>query len=455
VHIGRFSSNVPLIILQTSGDNTRQGTTVGGHSLSMQRCLRTNNGNYSAIFISQSNSALSLLALLSTYFSLIILASPFSKSTTNQKRETKLIRAGQDWNQAELQRKSSGYLLTYIIPNRQPTETTSSVCNLKQIIFLSESAWLWRYYSYMSVPSSCASCGVAENDDIKSTKCNACDLALYCSDACQELHRPEHELACKKRTAEILDELLFKQPESTHLGDCPICLLPFSTNTETVKMMACCSKSICHGCDYAIYLYETEQSLEPTCSFCRHPIPETLEGVDLNLNVKKRLAVDDPVAIRQMGLICINTVEGTGDERFYSKAVEYLTKAAELGDAQAHYQRSIFYQNGQAVEKDEEKELYHLEEAAIGGHPDARYNLGCIEAIIGRFDRAVKHFIIAANLGEVDSLKALRQCYVDGYINKEDFAAALRAYQTAVDATKSPQREAAEARRNAYQNTDS
>ncbi len=37
----------------------------------------------------------------------------------------------------------------------------------------------------------------------------------------------------------------------------------------------------------------------------------------------------------------------------------------------------------------------------------------------------------------------LKQCYTDGHVSKEDFAAALRAHQAAVDATKSPQREAA------------
>ena len=34
-------------------------------------------------------------------------------------------------------------------------------------------------------------------------------------------------------------------------------------------------------------------------------------------------------------------------------------------------------------------------------------------------------------------------CYMNGNVSKEDFAAALRAHQAAVDATKSPQREAA------------
>jgi TPR repeat protein len=99
---------------------------------------------------------------------------------------------------------------------------------------------------------------------------------------------------------------------------------------------------------------------------------------------------------------------------------------------------------GKGVEKFEKKELYHLEKAAIAGHVKARYNLGCYEENNDKMDRAVKHYIIAASLGDDDSLKELREQYVDGNISKEDFAAALRAHQAAVDATKSPQREAAE-----------
>ena len=86
-----------------------------------------------------------------------------------------------------------------------------------------------------------------------------------------------------------------------------------------------------------------------------------------------------------------------------------------------------------------------MEEAAIGGHPNARHSLACYEGRNGRIDRAVKHFIIAANLGHDDSFKALKLLYANGDVSKEDFAAALRAHQAAVDATKSPQREAAEA----------
>ena len=56
----------------------------------------------------------------------------------------------------------------------------------------------------------------------------------------------------------------------------------------------------------------------------------------------------------------------------------------------------------------------------------------------------MKHYIIAANQGHNHSVEMLKQGYKSGSVSKEDFAAALRAHQAAVDATKSPQRDAAE-----------
>jgi TPR repeat protein len=102
------------------------------------------------------------------------------------------------------------------------------------------------------------------------------------------------------------------------------------------------------------------------------------------------------------------------------------------------------YCNGDGVEKDEKKYIYHMEEAAIGGHFVARHNLGIEEGRNGNFERATKHFIIAANLGWNDSLKALRHLYADGHASKEEYAGALRGYQAALDAAKSPEREEAE-----------
>eukprot|EP00984_Skeletonema_dohrnii_P010169 scaffold3956_cov78-Skeletonema_dohrnii-CCMP3373.AAC.1 len=88
--------------------------------------------------------------------------------------------------------------------------------------------------------------------------------------------------------------------------------------------------------------------------------------------------------------------------------------------------------------------IYHLEEAAIGGHPIARNNIGVIEMRCGRLRRALKHYIIAAKLGNDASLENLKSRYREGLVSREDFAAALRGHQAAVSATKSPQREMAE-----------
>jgi tetratricopeptide (TPR) repeat protein len=282
--------------------------------------------------------------------------------------------------------------------------------------------------------SFCASCGITECDDIKLKKCTACKSVRYCGVKCQKNHRPQHKRACKKRAAELRDELLFKQPESSHHGDCPICMIPLPLDDEKSIMMSCCSKVVCDGCAHANKIREMQAKSEEKCPFCRELLPTTDEEEEEN--VMKRIEANDPVAMREQGIECYKK----GD---YSSAVEYYTKAAVLGDTEAHYQLSICYCLGHGIEKDEKKEVFHLEEAAIGGHPIARYNLGCHEGSNGVIERAIKHWIIAANLGDDGAIKELRRQYTQGTINKENFAAALRAHQAAADATKSPQREAA------------
>ncbi len=105
-------------------------------------------------------------------------------------------------------------------------------------------------------------------------------------------------------------------------------------------------------------------------------------------------------------------------------------------DADAHYRLALLYENGKGVEKDEEKEIYHLEEAVISGHPTARGILGCNELTKGNAERAVRHGIIAAGQGHGDSIKALMAIFKVGLVEKDDLAAALRAHQAAVDANQ-------------------
>ena len=279
--------------------------------------------------------------------------------------------------------------------------------------------------------SCCALCGIAEIvDDIKLKDCDGCDLVRYCSDDCQIVHQSEHEEECKKRAAELRDELLFRQPESTHMGDCPICCLPLPFELNDSTLMWCCSKTFCNGCRQEL------EARERRCPFCRRAYVKTYEESEEQR--MKRVEANDPAALRQEGA----TQLGKGE---YQSAFEYYTKAAAMGDAEAHCRLARFSVEGQGVEKDEEKEVYHLEEAAIGGHPEARYYLGCYEwGYNNNAERAVKHLIIAATLGDNDSLKMLMIAFKEGLVSKDELAAVLRAQQAAVDATKSPQRKAAE-----------
>jgi TPR repeat protein len=208
--------------------------------------------------------------------------------------------------------------------------------------------------------------------------------------------------------------------------------------------MSCCSQLICNGCDLANSKREIEAGLEERCAFCREPL--TISKEEGNKRRMKRIKKNCPVAIRQMGFKWL-------DEGDYETAFEYWTKAAELGDADAHYNLSVMYDKELGVEKNEKKnekkQMYHLEEAAMKGHPAARNNLGVVEGNNGRHERARKHFIIAANLGYHDSLNGLRRLYELGYASKEDYADALRAYQAAVVAAKSKEREEGEEARKA------
>jgi TPR repeat protein len=281
----------------------------------------------------------------------------------------------------------------------------------------------------------CAGCGVKEDDDIKLKKCTACYQVRYCGVKCQKEHWSKHKKECKKRAAELRDEILFKQPESSHLGDCPICFLPLSFDQSKSSLMPCCSKLLCKGCLYADAMREKGGRFEHKCPFCRHPSPKSEE--EAIANYMKRAEANDPIAMLQMGI-------HHHKERDYIRAFDFLSKAAKLGNLDAHQHLGIMYCGGHGVEKDMKKSFFYFEKASIGGLAEARHNLAVIEGKNGRYDRAMKHFIIAANLGYDRSLEALKKAFEAGFATKEDYAKALRGHKAAVDALKSPQREAAE-----------
>jgi hypothetical protein len=279
----------------------------------------------------------------------------------------------------------------------------------------------------------CNNCGVAEVDEIKLEDCDGCKTVRCCGDNCEQVDQEKHDEKCQKRVARMHDDNLFRQPDGTHFGECPICFLPMPLDPQKITFKPCCGKKICLGCvcsSVVINKHDFEKTI--SCPFCREPAVDEEEE---KKRMMERVKANDPVAMSQMGGMRFNE----GD---YVSAVEYWTKAAELGDDGAHYQLSTVYAEGKGVEKDEEKEVYHLEKASIGGDPVARHNLGCYEEENGNNERAVKHYIIAANLGFELSMKALWKHYSLGNITKENLETTLRTHKAAIDEMKSPEREA-------------
>ena len=278
----------------------------------------------------------------------------------------------------------------------------------------------------------CASCGIAAGGHIKLKECDDCDLVRYCSDECQEDHHSQHNDECQKRARELLDQRLFKQPPASNCeGDCPICFLPLPIDRNQSDMNSCCGKVICNGCSLAA----DERGLGENCPFCRKGIPSNEHEFEKNL--KKRIKANDPAAITQWGIQCY--MKGN-----YRQALNYFNKAAELDDLEAHFNLADMYANGfGVVERDEKKRVHHLEIAAIGGHASARFNLGIFERDNGALERGLQHFLIACTYGHDKALGEVRTGFMNKLVTKDEFAAALRAHHTAVNATKSEQREKA------------
>lgn len=159
--------------------------------------------------------------------------------------------------------------------------------------------------------------------------------------------------------------------------------------------------------------------------------------------VTKRAEVDDANAICQ--LACYYRDEKYGLQQDLEKANELWLRAGELGVTNAYCTLGGSYFLGKGVERDFMKGKHFLELAVMGGDVSARHLLGVLDGDAGNMSRAVRHFMIAAGAGHDDSLRNIRECFVQGHATKEEFEKALRGHKEATDEMTSDQREEAAA----------
>ena len=288
--------------------------------------------------------------------------------------------------------------------------------------------------------SVCANCG---KEGINLNICNKCKGAKYCNAACKKKHRSKHKKQCERRVAELHDEALFKQPPPEH-GDCPICFLRLPTMGSGKRYMSCCGNTICGGCYHAdVYDNHGNIIVGKNCPFCRTLYPKSdNEAIE---RLKKRMEVGDEHAFFMMGNHSFLGEFGLPQD--YAKATEFWLKAGKFRYTNIGHS----YSNGWGVERDTEKAKHYFELGAIEGCVVARRNLGANEYNAGNYDRALKHYMIAVRGGDADPIKKIQRMYMEGHVEKDHYANALRSYQVYLNEIKSDQRDKAAAFSDRYQ----
>ncbi|KAL3802752.1 hypothetical protein ACHAWO_010100 [Cyclotella atomus] len=286
-------------------------------------------------------------------------------------------------------------------------------------------------------PKSCANCGQEETDDAKLKGCAACKLVKYCSRDCQVSHRSRHKKACNKRTAELHEEALFRQPPRRE--DCPICfrMLPEGDTGGGQTYWTCCGKTVCSRCCYEHIQVTGEDAV---CPFCRSPATERILE-----RLNSRIKFNDAEAYFELGLIYFNGEEKLeGVARDPEKGLQLLIRGGELGAANSYSLLANAYMIGDGVEKDEKKARHYHELAAIGG--SVKSNLAMLEVDAGNFDKAIKHAMIGAEFGDPNSLKLVQLCFMNTngeFATRDQYETALRAYQQYIEEVRSESRDKA------------
>ena len=284
----------------------------------------------------------------------------------------------------------------------------------------------------------CAACGKEGDGDSMNT-CNKCDLVYYCNAACKKKHRHKHKKKCERRVAELYDKELFKEPPPPE--DCPICFLPLSyelpSEDGAVVFQSCCGKDICNGCIYAM----DEINGANLCAFCR--TPDAKSAKEIIERLEKLTEKGNADAYNQLAGDYADGEMGLSQDR--QKANELYLKAGKLGCASAYFNLGNAYDHGEGVEVDEEKAKHYWELAAVNGNVNARYNLGCVEEDAGNNQRAMKHFLISARVGDKDSLDKVTSGFRSGIITKDEYEEALRTYHNSQLEMKSDARDEATA----------
>jgi TPR repeat protein len=118
--------------------------------------------------------------------------------------------------------------------------------------------------------------------------------------------------------------------------------------------------------------------------------------------------------------------------------MELMARAADLDSSRAHF----FLGRNYDERGDLKKAKFYYEAAAMAGHEVARHNLGCMEYKSGNMERALKHWAIAASVGDYCSMDYLLGAFNEGLVSRDAIDSALTAYNNSCAEMRSEARDA-------------
>ncbi len=197
----------------------------------------------------------------------------------------------------------------------------------------------------------------------------------------------------------------------------------------------CCGRKLCIGC-CGLYL--------DRCPFCKE---DSLVVTDQIRKLEERIEnCNDGREVSAAHMLANIYDVGQNVPQDSRKAHQLWIRAAEMGSRDAHYNLSQSYgkfHKERGVEKDEKKELYHLEEAAMLGDAASRCDLGMYEGERGNWDQAKRHWMLSASAGCEGCLHRIKRGVQKGAVSKREYSKTLRDYEESIKLTKSVQREMA------------
>ena len=176
------------------------------------------------------------------------------------------------------------------------------------------------------------------------------------------------------------------------------------------------------------------------CPFCKADTfgktnEEEIEEIE---EIMTRVEVNDAYSIYVLGSHYYHGKFGLLQDR--ERARELWKQAAALGSSKAHYNLGSIYREG----GDLKKAKIHYEAASMAGHEVARNNLGRIEyTFVGKEERAVKHWMIAASAGHCDAMKNLLIAFNHVSASRATIDSSLTAYNNSCVEMRSEARDAA------------